>query len=208
MTKWKLALFSVVLLALSAASAQATIINVSGPLSLLGAAPTRISAPPDVRDDAAYNLAMQGFDERQGVTLLAPLAVDGGSIATGTRVSSHMIFLNTGPGNSTQQNGHQNVVWTFDGAILGVMSNANGSLEVASSPILGAAGTLYPAAPFSARGLESTDSYSFMASNQLKVNMTVTEPGDWIRVVTRAPEPSVVLLLAAGFLGFARRRRT
>jgi hypothetical protein len=148
-----------------------------------------IAAPASVLDDAsdggATNTAQQAFDERQNFITPVGLAVDGGGlIPVGTAISSHMIFLNTdesGPGASDQ-----NVVWTFDANILGVMSNSSGSLEVASSPVAGAPGTIYPLAPFGARGLEAgSDSYT-VAGNQITVSMTVTEPGDWIRVITEA----------------------
>ncbi|NJN40841.1 MAG: hypothetical protein HC807_08620 [Gammaproteobacteria bacterium] len=182
-----------------AVPANAMLLSVTGPNSNLGAAPAIIAAPPDVNDDAAYNTGMQGFDERQNVLLGAAILIDGGgSIAAGTRVNSHMIFLNTGPGNNTTANGHYNVVWTFDGIILGIMSNQNGSLEVSSSGVLGAIGTAYPNAPFAARGIEnnnggvgpfSADGYTILTANTLRVGMSVTEPGDWIRVVTSVPEP-------------------
>jgi len=83
-----------------------------------------------------------------------------------------------------------NVEWIFDGPILGVMSDAGGTLEAASSGILGATGTTYPGA-FSARGMEGGDSYS-VAGNQITVTMTASEPGDWIRVVTADTPPVAV----------------
>lgn len=166
---------------------QGLIVGASGPQSTMGASPAIISAPADIRDDGAYNRGMQAFDERQNVLLSAPVSVDGGgTIAAGTLVNSHMIFLNTGPGNSNAYNKHANVVWTFAGAVLGVMSNSNGSLEVASTPALGAPGTIYPTSPFNARGIEGGDGYS-ISGNTLTVTMQVSEPGDWMRVITEVP---------------------
>ncbi len=43
----------------------------------------------------------------------------------------------------------------------------------------------------------SGDGYAILAPNQLRVSMLVTEPGDWIRVVT-VPEPATLLLLGTG----------
>ena len=62
-----------------------------------------------------------------------------------------------------------------------------------------------PAAPFPARGLESNDSYS-IAGSSITVSMGVTEPGDWIRVITRVPEPTSLAPVGAGFAGACRRR--
>jgi hypothetical protein len=145
-----------------------------------------IPAPASVLDDAAdggaINTHQQAFDERQNFITPVALTTDSGSIPAGTGVSSHMIFLNTlegGPGASDL-----NVVWTFDANVLGVMSNSSGSLEVASSAVAGAPGTIYPAAPFGARGLEAGSDGYVVAGNQITVSMTVTEPGDWIRVIT------------------------
>ncbi|MEM6709825.1 MAG: hypothetical protein AAF648_13675 [Pseudomonadota bacterium] len=192
------------------APAHAGLISVTGGLSNLGDAAMIITPPSDVSDDAATNRAMQGFDEMQGVTLASDLAVDGGMISSGMTVSSHMLFLNTS-GNT--RGIHNDVVWTFDGMVLGVMSDSRGMLEAASSAILGAAGTFYPGS-FGARGFEngsnSGDSYS-VSGNSITVSMRVTEPGDWIRVVTATPvsEPGALSLIGLGLfaLGGMRRRR-
>ena len=196
--------------------AQASLTGVSGPLSNFGDAASIISAPADVRDDAAYNTAQQGFDEIQGYTLLSDLTVDGGSILAGNMIDSHMIFLNSGPGNSGSLLEHFNVEWNFSGDILGVMSDSSGVLEASSSSFLGAAGTIYPGA-FSARGLEGRhatcnmnvdDCYNFSGST-LNLTMRVTEPGDWIRVITATsvPEPASLLLLGLGLVGLGVSRR-
>jgi hypothetical protein len=170
--------------------------------ALIIAGPDIIGAPPSVIDDppGAVNDHQQGFDERQGVLLAVPLAVDGGFIPAGTLVNSHMIFLNTdGPTFATDT-----ATWMFDGLILGVMSDNGGTLEAASSALLGALGTIYPAA-FTNRGLEANDSY-LVAGNILTLIDSVTEPGDWIRVITQArsvPEPSILLLLVISGAGLA-----
>lgn len=198
---------------LAARQANALLIGVDGGTSTLGVLPQIIPAPLSIHDDATINLGMQGFDERQGVLLLSGLAVDGGIIASGTLVNSHMIYLDQGEDLVPDLNEHLNVKWTFDGAILGVMSDWPGSMEAASSSFLGAAGTVYPGA-FNGRGLETTanhaqpDGYA-INGNELTVSMWVIEPGDWIRVVTKpVPEPSTLLLLGSGLigLGFVRRR--
>ncbi len=171
--------------------------------ALLIGGPDIIAAPAFAIDDApgATNFHEQAFNEQQNVLLGANLAVDGGSIAAGATVSSHMIFLNTpvGAGNASDLQ-----VWTFDGAILGVMSDQSGTMEAASSSILGATGTTYPGS-FTCRGMESNDWYQIIGPNQIEVYMQVSEPGDWIRVVTEAdpaiPEPGTLLLLGSGLLG-------
>jgi len=65
------------------------------------------------------------------------------------------------------------------------MSDYYGNLEAASNDILGAPGTEYEA-PLAARGLEprSADNATPLNALQLEVSMQVTQPGDWIRVVT------------------------
>ncbi|GAB4255337.1 MAG: hypothetical protein Kow0092_00330 [Deferrisomatales bacterium] len=146
--------------------------------------PDVIPAPASVEDDppGAVNDHQQAFDERQCVVLPVDLPVDGGAIPAGTVVDSHLIFLNTdGPVAASDPD----VVWTFDGPVLGVQSDVGGTLEAASSALLGAPGTAYPAA-FPNRGLETNDGYA-VAGPTVTLTSRVSEPGDWVRVITEAP---------------------
>jgi hypothetical protein len=203
-----------VLVAMSFMAGQANgdLIGVSGPVSTGtgsagGTLPAIVAAPSDALDDIATNTGMQGFNEAQGVLTMVAHAVDGGSIAAGTLVDSHMIFLNSAGDASLR---HYDVIWTFDYPIIGVMSDIGGNMEAASTFELGAPGTNYtttfpgsgPAAPFPNRGLEPypQDWYTILTPYTLGVNMHVTEPGDWMRVVTQVPAPGAVLL---GMLGLS-----
>jgi hypothetical protein len=204
-------------------AASAALLGVSGPVSSAGTGPAIIGAPSDALDDLVTNTGMQGFDEAQQVTLASNILVDGGGIAAGTRVDSHMIFLNS---QGRSRLSHFNVDWTFTGTILGIMSDGQGQFEAASTSQLGAPGTNYtvpslgtgPAPPFNARGLERNDGvgdgpndgYALVDPFTLRVGMVVTEPGDWIRVVTAAvPVPAALPLMAfaLGGLGLAARRQ-
>lgn len=179
--------------------------SVSGPNSSAGTAPVLLSdAPPEVLNGNVIATGQTGFDERQGVLLGSNLRIDGGWIAAGTVVDSHMIFLNAPDRNRII---HNDVMWNFSGDILGVMSDRRGRREAASNSILGAIGTSYEA-PFRARGMERNDSYS-ISGNVLTVNMRVTQPGDWIRVVTvSVPDAgSTFLFLGVGLLSLAAMRR-
>jgi hypothetical protein len=194
--KMKKALLTAIVLVIGllAAMANAEITGVVGAPSSAGTPPAILLVPPtDVLDNVVTNTGQEGFDEAKVVTTAAHAIDVGGPIPSpipiGTLVNSHMIFLNAPEGAGVITTG--NVVWTFSQPILGVMSDYRGDLEVASTPELGAPATNYTVAvlpdrapPFNARGMEG-DSYVVLG-NQITVNMAVSQPGDWIRVVTCA----------------------
>ncbi len=198
---------------------QGKIISVMGPRSSEGALPRIIDPPRHLLDDFETNRGQQGFDERQDVVTSQDYKMDGGRVlAAGTLVDSHMLFLNS---RGDTRITHPEVIWKFDGQILGVMSDAGGEYEAASSDELGSPRTNYDvavavlgrAAPFNARGLESSDSYD-VRGNMLLVNLAVTEPGDWMRVITgpKVPEPSAIASLVGlglvGLIGYRLRSRS
>lgn len=183
-----------VVLTLAAPAAWGLILSVEGPPSSHGGAPQHVKPPRSVENDGAAADGMLGFDEAQCVVLKQPLAVDGGTIAPGTAVSSHMVFLNRA-GRRSVSHGHADaaVRWTFDGPVLGVMRDRQGQDEAASNGVLGNPGTRYPE-PFTARGMEGNAArrgapdYYRIDGAVLEIGLTVAEPGDWVRVVTAAPK--------------------
>lgn len=206
----------------AASPAAAALMSVSGPNSSAGTAAAIIAAPTFAQNSMRAHTGQLGFDEVQNLTLLSALDTDAGigTIASGTTVSSHMIFLNQPDGINTVLT-HFGVEWTFTAPIIGVMSDMNGDLEAASNSILGAVGTTYEA-PFFARGLEvnngtglGDDGYQLIDPFTIRVGMLVTQPGDWIRVVTAAPVPvpaavwMFMTAIASLFgIGWVRRRGT
>ncbi len=184
--------------------AQSAIMSVSGAGSII--------LPVSVQEDTPTNSQQEGFDEQQGVVLSSAINIDGGTIAAGTRVDSHLIFLNT-QGNTRADATAQ---WTFSGDILGVMSQSNGAqLDDSNSQLafFNDYFTTGSSLPFSAAGLESNnmatnDGYMFSGAT-LDLRMVVTEPGDWIRVVTvsEVPVPAALWLFAPALMGFLGLRR-
>ena len=232
MKKVLTALAGTVFLGIASLPAQAAILSVTPGGAI-------IPAPDEVLNSSISDPAlMLGFDEQQGVVLTRDIEVDDpGSgpadwvydpswsdiIPEGKKVDSHMIFINVPDGASGLS--LDDIEWTFDGMILGVMSDRNGVREAMSTDLLGAPDTLYPtdggpnvgALPgsgatfqgFNARGQENHinngDFYEILGTNILSVDMAVGQPGDWIRVVTMdVPEPgSAMALFAIGALGAA-----
>ena len=172
---------------LSAGMLHAAILAVDGPPSSRGKVAAIIAAPASVHDDAFFADAMRGFDERQGVVLQKRLLVDGGAVAAGTAVDSHLIFLSPYPDHPTR---HVAVLWRFSGPVLGVMSDPHCSLHMQSDALLGNPGTRYPGrSAFRGMELRLGDHYQIVGDT-LTVTMTVPQLGDWIRVITAAGYPA------------------
>ena len=198
--------FALGLVLTSLSPALAILMNVTGGNGEI------ITAPLDMSEDSpgAENDHQQGFNEVQNLLLLSNLTTDTAVISAGTLISSHMIFLNTS-GNAF---GTDSNTWEFSGAILGITGviDSTGANTASTSSLLGAPGTIYPSSAFGAYGLEGGDSFS-VSGNLLTLNMQVTEPGDWIRVVTSGssstpiPEPSTMFLLGTGIVGIGLWRR-
>lgn len=171
-----------------------------------------IIAAVSVQEDSPTNTAQQGFDELQGVVLSRTINVDGGTIAKGTKVDSHLIFLNTQGGTRADDRKR----WVFSGDIIGVMSNESGSLMNDSNDLLAAFNDYFTTGsslPFNAAGLEQNniatgDGYTVLGA-VLDLRMVVTEPGDWIRVVTvsEVPVPAALWLFSPALMGFLGLRR-
>lgn len=183
----------------SAATVSATgdFLQIPQPLSVTNGTPTS-------------NTNILYFNELQGVTLAADLFTDGGGkIDAGTVVDSHMFYLN----RDQSSNGviSRGGTLTFATDILGTMSDTHGTLLVASD-FLGAP-TNYT--NFRNRGLELggrwADTISYSGKTVTANMLNVTQPGDWVRVVTVAavPLPASLFLLPLGIgaLGVLRRRR-
>jgi hypothetical protein len=191
--------------------AQAALVGVSGQ--------GLIVSPLTVQEDSVLSLTKKGyfqfgFNEAQGVTLNRTIDVRGGTIAKGTKVDSHLVFLNTKGGLDRTKT----ATWEFSGDVLGVMTDSWGK-DMAATNDLFAFGKYFqqvtdhdPIASqqwFKNLGLEGGGDFANYSGNVLKLGMHVTEPGDWIRVITvsAVPVPAALFLFAPALLGFLGLRR-
>jgi hypothetical protein len=199
----KLLLLSALLMS---AQSQAALVSVSG-------GGGSIIAGVSIQEDApTTNDYQQGFNEKQGVTLASDIGVDAGVITAGTKVDSHIIFLNS---DGVIEKDDTNT-WEFSGNILGVQSKRNGNDFFSSNALFAEFSdyfTIGTTSPFKNVGLESNDiatgdGYT-VAGSMLDLRMFVREPGDWIRVFTASavPVPAAAFLFAPALLGFMGLRR-
>lgn len=201
--KLKALLAALTTAAFTATGASAAIVGVAGDV-------VQIAPPANVNNATpGDNDVAKAFDELQQFTLTSALTTDQGIIAAGTTISSHMILFNRASG-SASVNASGGV--SFSGDVLGTMSDLNGALLDASD-YLGAPGTTYQSG-FSNRGLESNDSLTLVPTDSVLFSFNVSQPGDWVRVITEAPAPvpvpaaGALLLLGLGALGVARGRKS
>ena len=124
-------------------------------------------------------------------------------ISAGTTISSHYIHFDSPASASGAIQGRVR----FDQKIIGVIvTNVAGQRDLDDSDYLGAP-TLFTSG-VNARGMEMlNDSFTISASGLvLDFSMTISTPGDYIRVIT-IPGASTLSLAGAGLLAAARRRR-
>ena len=198
----KKALFAIALGAFSASQASAAVLSAAGDGELFGPAPAVVdNGSPAVNDN------IKAYDEVQDLVLLSDLTTDDGTVGAGRVVSSHMLFLNREAGGPNRV-GPYEATFTFSGNVLGVFGNLAG--QNATDALLGGGTDYSGLTGLSARGLEGNDRYS-IAGDTISVRFTVTEPGDWLRVVTVAPVPvpagAVLLPMGLAALGAMRRRK-
>ena len=196
--RFKRILAAVTLAALSATQASAVVVSAIGASEYTGPSTNITNGSPTSNTEYLY------VNEAQGVTLGSALTTDQGTIAAGSIVDSHMIFLNRVGGALLDID----ATFNFSGRILGTMSDINGVNRLVPSDFLGG---IFTYTNFNNRGLENSDDFSIGGVNDtsLFAEFRVTQPGDWMRVVTvsNVPLPAGAVLMASGLAGFGLMRR-
>lgn len=197
-----------------AVSAGASIIGVSGHVQ-------HIAPPPDARLNALTSAEfVRVWDERQGVVLEHALRVDATAsglynaagdlvpslLSAGTTISSHYIHFDSPGSDHASANG----VVTFDADILGVIcvGDTHAAHDLDDSDYL-SAGTIYSTG-IGNRGMELSGKEFFEISadhRSISFSFHISNPGDYVRVITAVPTPGTCALAATGMTLIGRRRR-
>lgn len=181
-----------------AANAAVVNVNITSPV---GATWVDYAGAGPIGDDSfQQNKIIYTMNEQQGVTLAADVAVDGGTILAGSKVSSHYVWFD--PKNF--RDGIADI--TFNGRVLGIIIERAGLIATEGALGLAPAVTyLYPTLV----GLEGgAGDYASFGGKVLSIDWTAATPGDHIRVITSAvPVPAAGGLLALGLFGLAALRR-
>lgn len=171
-----------------------------------------IATPSSVTNSLPANVPfIQGFNEKSNVVLGSDLTMQNygnpNTVASaGTAVDSHMFFMNNPDSSSSTE--ETTARFSFSSMVLGIITSDSGLDN--SDMLLGAMGTTYQSG-FNNRGLEGGDSVSF-SGNEVSLTFRLTQPGDWVRVITVAdvapvPLPAGAPLMLAGLGAFALMRR-
>ena len=182
-----------------AAGAHADITSISNGGIYHVSPPANIGLP-----NTNQTTVVQGFDEVQGLTLLASLevysygAAANVTLPVGTVISSHMVLFDP------VQTASGNADVAFDQPILGIIY-----LDLPlfnTHTLLGRAGVSYPGSNVTAYGFENTESATLLDAYTLRFTATASNPGDRFRVIT-FPTPGALAMGVMGLVMAGRRRR-
>lgn len=212
-------MFTKVFVAASTAGCVASMSSAA--IVAVGGQVTQIAQPLNAQFNALTNPASAYcWDEIQNFALDRAVAIDAfspgtynqagdlvtASLGVGTVVRSHYIHFDVLPQTSASIQGRVR----FDSSIIGVIViNENGARHLDDSDFLGAP-TLFTHGNDN-RGLEfATDAFRItILGDTIEFDLSITQPGDFIRVLTQGdvPAPGALTLGAFGALCGARRRR-
>lgn len=196
------------------ASAAGSITSVTGDL-------VQIAQPSDAQIDHLISApSIYCWNEAQGYTLTAPLHANaklpglydspGDLVPTGVpggvTINSHYVHFDAFGTSGAIGHG----VLTFDGPILAVIClNQQGGWYIDDSDFLGAPTSFTHGEEMRGMELSSpSDNFTIAAdSMSIDINMGISVPGDYIRIITRPAVPAPGAAAVLGLAAALRRRR-